>query len=134
MHALRRRQPVLAWIAILAVLAMALLPAVTHALTHLRGDNATWVEVCTPQGMRLVSLASSEPAPADPVPLQAAGHLEHCPLCTLSQQLPALPPADIPALPLLLEAQARPRLFLHAPHTLHAWRSAQPRGPPAFLS
>jgi hypothetical protein len=128
-----RRHPALAWIAILAVLAMALLPTVTHAMTHLRGDSITWVEVCTPQGMRLVSLASSEPAPADPAPLQTAGHLEHCPLCTLSQHLPALPAADAPAVLLPTEAQALPWLFLHAPHTLHAWRSAQPRGPPVLL-
>ncbi len=133
MSALRRHQPFLAWIAILALWAMALLPTLTHAMTHLRGDHTTWVEVCTPQGMRLVSLATGQEAPAEPAPLQAAAHLEHCSLCTLSQPLPALPSADAPGIALPPAAHALPWLFLHAPHTLHAWRSAQPRGPPAFL-
>jgi hypothetical protein len=137
MHTLRRRQPALAWIVVLALLAMALLPTLTHALTHLRDDRITWVEVCTPQGMRLVSLASmahGDQAPTEPLPLQAAAHLEHCALCTLSQPLPALPAADGPTIGPRPTAHALPRPFLHALQTLHAWRSAQPRGPPYFLT
>jgi hypothetical protein len=136
MHPPRRRQPAPAWIAILALLAMALLPTLTQALTHLRGDSTNWVEICTPQGMRLVSLTSmagGEDAPTEQAPLQAAAHVEHCALCTLSQPLPALLAAHAPTLVPPPAAHALPWLFLYAPHTLHAWRSAQPRGPPHHL-
>lgn len=136
MHPLRCRRPATAWIAILALLAMAMLPTFTQAVTHLRGDSTNWVEVCTPQGMRLVSLngmAGGEDAPTEQAPLQAAAHLEHCALCTLLQPLPALPAADVPSLVPALAAHALPWLFLHAPHKLHAWRSTQPRGPPHHL-
>ena len=125
MFARRSQLTPVTWLALVVMLALALLPTVSHALALQRGGSA-WVEVCTPQGMKLVAVDGSEA----PAPLQAAGHLEHCPACVL-QHIDAAPPPTPPALlPLPLEAAAVPPLFLHAPHTLHAWRTAQPRGPP----
>ena len=118
------------WLALAAMLALALLPTLSHALAFARG-GAAWAEVCTPQGMRLVSVDTAQAADTG-TPVQAAGHLEHCPLCALGADLPALPPAPPAALLLPLGAAAMPALFLHAPRTLFAWRSAQPRGPPSF--
>lgn len=118
------------WLALVAMLALALLPTLSHALAFARG-GAAWAEVCTPQGMRLVAVDAAQAAETG-APVQVAGHLEHCPLCALGADLPALPPAPPVALPLPLAAADPPPLFLHAPRTLFAWRSAQPRGPPPF--
>lgn len=119
------------WLALAAMLALALLPTLSHALAFARGASA-WAEVCTPQGMRLVSVDVAQAVDTG-TPVQAAGHLEHCPLCALGADTPPLPPAPPAALPLPLSAAEPPALFLHAPRTLHAWRSAQPRGPPSFF-
>jgi len=116
------------WLALAAMLALALLPTVSHALAFVRGGSA-WAEVCTPQGMRPVPVDASQAVDTG-APVQAAGHLEHCPFCALGADLPALPPAPAAALPLPLGSAEPPALFLHAPRTLFAWRSAQPRGPP----
>jgi hypothetical protein len=112
------------------MLALALLPTLSHALAFARG-GAAWAEVCTPQGMRLVSVDAAQAVDTG-APVQVAGHLEHCPLCALGADLPVLPPAPRAALALPLGAAEMPALFLHAPRTLFAWRSAQPRGPPLF--
>jgi hypothetical protein len=119
------------WLALVAMLALALLPTLSHALTFARG-GAAWAELCTPQGMRLVAVDAAQAAADTGAPAQAAGHLEHCPLCALGADLPMLPPAAPAALVLPLAAADAPALFLHAPRTLFAWRSAQPRGPPLF--
>ncbi|RVU49034.1 DUF2946 domain-containing protein [Rubrivivax rivuli] len=127
----RRHLRPLTWLALWAVLAMALLPAVSHALSFARGDGGAWAEVCTPQGMRWVLVEAPDgPAPSS-LPT-ATGHLEHCSLCTLSAGAAAPPPA-LPVLLALSLAAFEPPLFLHAPRTLFAWRTAQPRGPP-FVS
>lgn len=116
------------WLAIFAMLALALVPGASHALARLRGQ-AAWSEVCTTQGARLVALAGGGAAQAPGT--AATAYLEHCSYCALSfggLGLPPAPPALLPA----VAAAAPPALPLHAPYTLHAWRSAQPRAPPAF--
>ncbi len=136
MFALRPQLRPLTWIALVAILALALLPTLSHAWAHVRGQGAGgWAEVCTTQGPQRIAVDADgkladttiEPA-ADPA---GALHLQHCPLCVLSLDVPLLPPAAPAALPLALASAAPPAAFLHAPHTLHAWRSAQPRGPPS---
>lgn len=130
----RRHQRLLTWFALVAVLAMALLPTLSHALALARGDAGRWAEVCTPQGMRLVAVdltldAAGDGATGLPT---AAGHLEHCPLCALGVGAMAPPPAPTPALWLLPARAAPSPAFLHAPRTPQAWCTAQPRGPPSF--
>lgn len=111
------------------MLALVLLPTVSHALAFAQGGKTAWAEVCTPQGMKLVALDDA-PGAGDMTPPQGDIHLEHCPYCTLSGQSNAMPPAPPAAPALLAGADALPLLFLQAPRTLFAWRSAQPRGPP----
>jgi len=111
------------------MLALALLPTVSHALAFAQGGKSAWAEVCTPQGMKLVALDDA-PGADGTTPAQAASHLDHCPYCTLSGQAAGMPPAPPAAPGLLAGAEAVPLLFLQAPRTLFAWRSAQPRGPP----
>ncbi len=125
MFATRRHLPLLTWIALLAICALALLPTVSHALADTDGASR-YTEVCTPQGAKLVALDGDAQGGA---PVVGADHLQHCPLCSLSCSAPPLPAAAV-ALVLPLTSTAVPTLFLQAPRTLHAWRSAQPRGPP----
>ncbi len=119
------------------MLALALLPTLSHALAHARGGVGAWAEVCTPQGLRAVALGAGQGAevsapavPAAPT-TTAAGHLEHCPLCALNADFTPLPAPAQPALALPAGSAELPALFLHAPRTPFSWRSAQPRGPPS---
>ena len=138
MNALRHHLRPLSWIALVAILALALLPTLSQARAHAQAQGAGgWAEVCTPQGPKRIAVDADGKladtvidTTADDTPSGAA-HLQHCPLCALSLDLPVLPPAAPAALPLALASDAPPAAFLHAPRTLHAWRSAQPRGPPA---
>ena len=122
---LARRHPHLtAWIALVAMLAFALVPTLSRALALAEGASA-WTEVCTPQGMKVVSTIDGTTAP-----LHTAVHLDHCAFCGLAAD-------GAVALPSLASVQQGPqqgadvpRLFLHALTTAHAWRSAQPRAPP----
>jgi hypothetical protein len=131
---LRRHTAWPTWIALLAIWALSLVPTVSQLLAAAAPDGSVRAEICTPQGLRWVTLVAVDeladgPAgtPADTL---AAAHSDHCPLCRLQHDAPPLPlatalshePAPGPAFV--------PSLFLQAPHTLHAWRSAQPRGPP----
>ncbi len=106
------------------MLALALLPTVSHALAR---SGTGFAEVCTPQGMKVVALADGERQPST-----AATHLEHCAYCSAGFSAVDLPPPP-PVLPVLNVAGSEaPPLFLQAPTTLHAWATAQPRGPPAL--
>lgn len=110
----------------LAVLAFALVPTVSRAMAFASGSSG-WAEICTPQGMKQVAAVDGDPAP-----VQAGANLDHCALCGLSTDA-AAPLSAVP-LPLRLPVGSAevPSLFLQAAHTLHAWRSAQPRAPPVL--
>ena len=125
----RRQIRPFAWLALVAMLAMSLLPTLSHAWAYANGGSV-WAEVCTPQGAKLVAVADAPGEAGEPAPTQAIGHLEHCPFCALSSGAVALPTALPITVPLLLGSDDPPALFLHAPRTLFAWASAQPRGPP----
>ena len=62
--------PRIAWVALFVMLAAALLPTFAHALASSR-SNGAWAEICTPQGMRLVSVGT-EASPSAPDPISAA--------------------------------------------------------------
>lgn len=112
-----------AWIALVAMLAFALLPTLSRAMATAGG----WAEVCTPTGMKWVSVAPDGGAPDAPM----AVSLDHCALCSLATEGAAPLPAA-PVLPLAVAPGSEaPQAWLHAACTAHAWRSAQPRGPPA---
>lgn len=123
-----RRHPLI-WLALAAMLALALLPTVSHALAHARGGTAFWADVCTPRGLSRVVWAPFT-AGRDAAPLPSADRLERCPLCTLAADHPGLPSAPAQAgLQLPLDARPLPRIG-PAPRPPPAWSSAQPRGPP----
>ena len=127
MFTVRKQLRGFVWLALAAMLAMALLPTVAHALTFAQGGKSSLAEICTPRGMQWVQL---DGAPADTELPAAVDHMEDCPYCSRAMSMTGLPP---PVLQLQLQPQtggAKPPLFLHAPRTLFAWASAQPRGPP----
>ena len=135
MNTLRPRIKPLAWLALVAMLALVLMPTLARALNHAQGGHSHWAEVCTPQGMKRVVQAdptAAEITAADGIsaPAQAAGHLEHCPFCSLAGQALAPPPAPLPQPVLARTAGYVAPLFLQAPHTLFAWRGPQSRAPP----
>jgi hypothetical protein len=128
-NALRRHLQPLTWLALVAVLALALLPTVSHALPG--NASSSWTEVCTTQGLQRVPTGAAVGDQSAPPGVTA--HFDHCPFCKLGHDAPPLPQA-----PLVLSLAAPdgvylPALFLQAPYGLHAWASAQPRAPP-FLS
>lgn len=132
MQRLRLNTRRLAWLALVAVLAMALVPTLARALAHGQGASTQWVEVCTAQGMKMVPVAAAQAQESQAPEASPLSQLEHCPMCALGH-LCAGPPAALPAPLPAAAARLVPARFLHAPRTLHVWRASQPRGPP-FLS
>lgn len=113
-------------IAALVILLVAVAPTLGQVLASATGSQ--WIEVCTVQGSKWIQADEdgTEGAPS------SAHLLEHCPYCTLHAPALGLPPASALAhLPLQL-SHAVPLAFLSAPHTLHAWVTAQSRAPPRF--
>ncbi len=107
-----------AWVAVMAILMLALAPAISAV----RGNSnyAAWVNVC-----RTGPMAVSPDSP------DGTAHLgTHCPYCALHAD--ALPPAPrTPQVPRdVLPAFTEPQAFLQAPSTGHVWRNALSRGPP----
>ena len=122
-----RHQPRwIAWLALVAMLAMAVLPAASRA--WLSAQNGDWVEICSAQGMRWVSLGSKANQPAEGKSALKP-MAESCAACQLQAHAAGLPPAAV-VVPLLGLQHEQPRLFLQAPRLLAVWRTAQSRGPP----
>jgi hypothetical protein len=115
-----------AWTALLAVLAAALMPALSHAFAP--GKDATkWIEVCSTTGPMSIEVPADGPGfPKAP----KASDFDHCPACSAQAAPAAILPATLAALLLPAPSEPVPPLFLHAPRPLFAWTSAQPRAPP----
>jgi len=128
MFTVRKQLRGFAWLALTAMLAMSLLPTLAHALNFAQGGKSSFTEICTPQGTQWVQLDGA--SAADDRPLAASDHMEDCPYCSRAMSITGLPSAA-PQLQLQPPSGgAKPPLYLHAPRTLFAWASAQPRGPP----
>lgn len=112
----------------MAMLAFALVPTLSRAMAFASG-NASFAEVCTPQGLKLVT-SDDTAGPDSGGP--AAHSLDHCAFCGLATDGAAPLPAAPAAVVLPVAGAEPPALFLRAPRTLHAWATAQPRAPPAL--
>jgi len=126
--AIRLHLPSLAWLALVAMLALALLPTVARAMASAPGDGSVWAEICTAQGMKRVALNGQPGVPT--VPVSASSHLDHCPFCTLSAQALDLPPVPNPVQDAPAAADSPPGLYQQAPREPFAWHRGQPRAPP----
>jgi hypothetical protein len=113
-----------------AVLAMAVVPTLSHALAHVNGGNGGWAEVCTPQGMKLVALAESTGDAGGPAS-SAAVSTDHCLVCGVSAGTSVLPAPRAALPPALAGADGPPGPPPRLPLTRVAWANAQPRAPPA---
>jgi hypothetical protein len=131
------QRAVAAWLAIFAVVIASVAPAISHAFAqpatpshaqlHSADDSAT-EDVC---GTDADADAGNAHAGGHDPGSPPALHLEHCPFCHLHADAVQLPVVSVPILP-SASKPGRPLLFFLAPSLLHAWRSAQPRAPPAL--
>ncbi|HEX8885456.1 MAG TPA: DUF2946 domain-containing protein [Noviherbaspirillum sp.] len=129
------QRAVVVWLAIFAVVIASVAPAISHALAqpasshhvqlHSAADDGADEDLCGTE-VDAADMHAGSHAPNAPPTL----HLEHCPFCHLHADALQVPFVSIPVLP-TASKPARPLLFFLAPSLLHAWRSAQPRAPPA---
>lgn len=112
------------WLALLAMLALALLPAISRAVVAAQGGG-DWVEVCSVKGTRWVSMSTGEEGEPALKPLSEA-----CPYCQLQTEQPGLPPVPAPDWRAPEAVHEQPPAFWQAPRLLAIWRRASTRGPP----
>lgn len=117
----------------LCFLLAALMPALSQALAHARGDVVAWSQVCRSSVVSPRAANSLLAAQADQQNSQESVHglFASCPYCALHAQDLAPPPAAAAdsILPGALRF-AMPARFYSAPHSAHAWAPAQSRAPP----
>ncbi|ALV05210.1 DUF2946 domain-containing protein [Roseateles depolymerans] len=123
MFASRSAKRLTLWMALVAILMMAVAPLVSQVV----GADREWQEICGVGGARWVQTSTADPG--QDLPQSPAHLLDHCPYCSLHADALGMPPSPLAALP-ALPAHTLPPAFLQAPYTLHAWLTAQPRGPP----
>jgi len=127
MHFLRRRLRHFTWIALVAMLGLGLLPAVSHALVR-AGGSGDWAAVCTGRGLTRMA---ADGAPVEPGGLPALYAMAHCPYC--ASGTPAAGPPTAPWrvwLEPVAVLAAAPAVRL-PPALPVFWPAAQPRAPPA---
>ena len=126
------------WAALMAMVAMAIMPTISHAIVRFSAPAGApmVMEVCTTRGVERISMAPglqltdpSKDVESKTLPASHDLNAEHCPMCGQSVH-PALPPPSQWVLKLPGLSDAPPRLFLLAPRPLFAWLQARPRGPP----
>jgi hypothetical protein len=117
---LRHRLRLFTWLALVAMLGLALAPSVSHALSAQQQSNP-WTEICT------TSSTGGQPDQGT-----AAMRLEHCAMCAVAAHALGMPPAPVAVLPTPDGAAHVPALFLDASHSLFAWSPPQARAPPLF--
>jgi hypothetical protein len=126
-QAIRRLFRQATWLAIFAMLGLALAPTVSHALAA-SGPGNPWAEICSVAGGKVVVANASGAAGSQ---AEAGTHLGHCPLCGQLGSAPALPVAESAGTLAPTGADFLPALFAQSPSPLFAWAAAQPRAPPA---
>lgn len=139
MNVLRLRR--CTWLAICAMLAMTLLPTVSHALA--RWTAPAWQgELCHSEstGPATPGTAGVQAQAEGPLALQSTVlpdgrpglHPEHCPYCAPSAGSLGPAPAALATMRLPDGAAAAPAPHTAPPQRAHAWATAQPRAPPAL--
>lgn len=129
MFRVHARQRFTAWIACLAVLLGALMPAIGQAMVAAGDSSGHWLEICTAMGLERIAVTDGSDEP-DGSPSDASA--AHCPYCLTHAGSFALPPVELPAFPVLGGADVLPTLFFLAPRPLFAWASSRSRAPPPF--
>jgi hypothetical protein len=117
------------WIACFALLFAALAPSISHAVEAWHGGVATWAEICTADGAKLVNTGDATPSSSDGAKLL---HLEHCAFCVTHAGADGPPPSASFVLPIVSGVSIAPTLFYQSPRPLFIWTSAQSRAPPSL--
>ena len=125
MSFLRGRRTSSSWIALVAILLVALAPSVTGWLSASR--TQLWGQVCS-----AATRAATKPGSSAGGQSPAAPHaFEHCPYCALHADLGPPPDAGPADAGVAVAFRARPLAFVRAPRASATWASAQPRAPPS---
>lgn len=129
----RRRLCSFTWIALFAVIGLALAPTVSHALARggAAGGVNPWAELCSAATSQPAAAAVAAHATTEVPPQALATPFDHCPLCGhagCAAVLPTAPPASFHAAGC---ARFVPASFSQSRRPQFAWAVAQPRGPPA---
>ena len=125
-----------AWLAILAILFNALMPAVSHAISFSSATPAQ-VEVCTAMGMEMIPMPAlpngttneTDKPPSD----KLLKSMTHCAYCATHAGAFGLAPAATSVFAVLGGHDDFPPLYYQAARTLIPWLLAQSRAPP-FLA
>jgi Protein of unknown function (DUF2946) len=113
-----------AWLALVAILALALAPTVSHALAS-SGPGDPWAEICTDVGGRTLV------ADADGTGADRAVQQGHCPLCAPSAQALALPSSGTASRSVPPGREAAGALPKTPLARAWPWSPSQPGAPPA---
>jgi hypothetical protein len=113
-----------AWLALVAMLALVLAPTVSRAMAADPSGPIGWGDVCVSDPSRATPDVDAPTAPGHTDP-----SVDHCSMCLLSGGTLG-PPPTLVSLAITGLSDGPPGLFLRASTPSHAWRAAQPRGPP----
>ncbi|WP_229204972.1 DUF2946 domain-containing protein [Duganella sp. Leaf61] len=113
----------------LAILFSALAPTISHALAAGSGSVVT-LEICTVNGYKVVKVPDSD---SDKTPTTTKHGMKHCAFCGTHGGTFALTSSSSLIFAIASGRDIYPPLFYTAPHSLHAWSTANPRAPP-FLA
>jgi hypothetical protein len=122
----RQKRCLLAWIACLAVLLNALMPAVSHAMAAHQDEPAAWAAICSASGTKFA------PSPFDQTGEQNSGFMDmaHCPYCLTHAGSTGTLPAPAIALVQAETSSASPIPSYLLPVPLNSWAKGSPRAPP----
>ncbi|WP_158598057.1 DUF2946 domain-containing protein [Noviherbaspirillum saxi] len=113
-----------------AILLVALVPSISHALALKNASSPRLTEVCTSFGIKQLKLPAEE-ATKPFSTVKHDQHFEDCPFCRIDGDTPVLPPVSALVRLTTIASFPQPFLFYQAPQRLFAWTPAQSRAPPA---
>lgn len=122
------RKTSIVWIAFVAILFGPLAPSVSHAIAANNTQTASWLEICSADGMRFIQIDGQLADPS--APSEHGLHMEDCPFCLNHAGAHGLPPSNNYTMPVADRADIQPSLFYQSPHPLFIWSAAQSRAPP----
>jgi hypothetical protein len=120
-----------AWLAIFAILLNAFAPAVSHAMAAHFG--VSWLEVCTPDGLKRIAVEYSAARPDIPPGAHIVADT-HCPYCaphgaSFAHAPPALPAVAVLGGPAVLSSDPQSVALQRS-----VWTGGHARAPPPFVS
>ena len=117
---------IISWVAIFAILMTTFAPLVSHALSL---SNASFVEVCTSQGVKLIQTNDSNSQDQ-----KSNEHSNHCSYCTLATDKAYIHSGDIQLGLTLISSSSKFFIEYESPVLqVHFQSSHPPQAPPALI-